>query len=75
MKFFRNVFLILLCIFINTPAFAGPVPPPPGDTDPDPEDLPIDNSVLAVAGLGVLYAYYTHKKIKDSKSKNQATKV
>lgn len=69
MKFFRNIFLIALCIFINTPVFAGPVPPPPGDEDP--LDLPIDNLVWVVAGLGALYAFYTHKNTRGSKLKTK----
>lgn len=69
MKFFRNIFSIVLFMFVSTPAFSNPIPPPPGDDDP--QDLPIDNLVLVVAGLGVLYAFYTHKNTRGFKLKTK----
>lgn len=71
MKFFRNIFSIVLFMFVSTPAFSNPDPFLPPPTDDDPQDLPIDNLVWVVAGLGALYAFYTHKNTVSSKLKTK----
>ncbi|MCL9769725.1 hypothetical protein NAT47_04780 [Flavobacterium sp. HXWNR69] len=47
--------------------FAQDLPPPPGDLDP--EELPIDDHIWLLGGIGLLYVFSKYRVSSDSHSR------
>ena len=62
----HNFLLICACIafFVSTICFAQGPPPPPPDVPPPGDDVPIDNDILILAIMALLYGCYTVYKNK-----------
>lgn len=63
----KYLVLFLIFFFVDLSVFAQDLPPPPGDLDP--EELPIDDHIWLLGGIGLLYVFSRYRVSSDSHSR------